>query len=417
MDPPMSARSAGPSGRGVFADTAKSVVSPSAESPPPLPAWGDLQNSPGAGRAALSEEDRQLAQLKACFFPSEGIQKKVQQERCNYPRRVPQSEKLKIKTGLEGDEDDKGAPRRIMGFGLGFEKIFATTSIKLPVTAYTIYAELHLAHKHEVYSRVFNGLNTVFDLKKWVFEKLWVPLSAYDLSYAEPGKATLTDNLRLLTTEDSIDTRTLATTRAVHRTFKGLPGVHSIGDIGVTRLYVRLKCRKCGDLLNSLQTCRKFKTFGHSEAVADFDGGVDAGQPASQQSQADAIMGNMSQDRQDEKDFEKKGGKSKTDAMSILKKMTMAPTSTANSEDEPTESRHGVPGRDPNIEDCWYRPDEKKHCLFHSRGYEMFEGARTHGGHAELARIYISCGKEPSKKLRLASQVLSKDGAHTRIAY
>jgi len=407
----MSARSAGPSGRGVFSDTAKSVVS---ESPPPLSAWGDL-NSPGVGRVALSEEDRQLAQLKACFFPSEGIQKKVQQERCNYPRRVPQSEKLKIKTGLEGDEADKGAPRRIMGFGLGFEKIFATTSIKLPVTAYTIYAELHLAHKHEVYSRVFNGLNTVFDLKKWVFEKLWVPVSAYDLSYAEPGKATLTDNLRLLTTEDSIDTRTLATTRAVHRTFKGLPGVHSIGDIGVTRLYVRLKCRKCGDLLNSLQTCRKFKTFGHSEAVPDCTDGFHADHGISQ---ADAVMDSMSQDRQEEKDSKSGGNRGgKIDAMSMLKKMTMAPTSTAASDDEPTESRHGVPGRDPNIEDCWYRPDEKKHCLFHSRGYEMFEGARTHGGHAELARIYISCGKEPSKKLRLASQVLSKDGAHTRIAY
>merc|ERR550514_2411821 len=113
-----------------------------------------------------------------------------------------------------------------------------------------------MAHNSEVFSRCFNGLHTVFDLKKWIFEKLLVPMNAYDLSYAEPGKATLTDQLRLLTTQDSLDTRTLATTRAVHGMFRGIPGVHSISDVGVTRLYVRLKCRNCGALLNSLQAVR-----------------------------------------------------------------------------------------------------------------------------------------------------------------
>merc|ERR1712151_1250491 len=168
-----------------------------------------------------------------------------------------------------GGEEDDVVPRRIMGFGLGFEKIFATTSTKLPVSAYTIFLELHTSHNGDVYSRCFNGLHTVFDLKKWVYEKLLVPTNSYDLSYADPGKATLTDQLRLLTTQDSLDTRTLATTRAVHRMYKGIPGVHSINDVGVTRLYVRLKCRTCGDLLNSLQTCRKFKSFGPMEATPD----------------------------------------------------------------------------------------------------------------------------------------------------
>merc|ERR1711933_710188 len=51
--------------------------------------------------------------------------------------------------------------------------------------------------------------------------------------------------------------------------YKGIPGVHSINDVGVTRLYVRLKCRTCGELLNSLQTCRKYKTFGSIEATPD----------------------------------------------------------------------------------------------------------------------------------------------------
>merc|ERR550514_1367707 len=158
-------------------------------------------------------------------------------------------------------DQEEAIPRRIMGFGLGFEKIFATTSIKLPVSAYTLFVELHTMHTKEVHSRCFNGLHTVYDLKKWIFEVMQVPIDAYELSYAEPGKALLTDQLRLLTTQDSLDTRTLATTRAVHRFYKGIPGVHSIDDNGVTRLYVRLKCRSCGQLLNSMQKCLRKKTL------------------------------------------------------------------------------------------------------------------------------------------------------------
>jgi len=262
-----------------------------------------------------------------------------------------------------------------MGFGLGFEKIFATTSIKLPVSAYTIYVELHLAHKDEIFSRCFNGLHTVFDLKKWVFEKLLVPVNAYDLSYAEPGKAQLNDQLRLLTTQDSLDTRTLATTRAVHRMYKGIPGVHSINDVGVTRLYVRLKCRTCGELLNSLQTCRKFKSFGPKEAPPESDMTVSS--PSKGQ-------GNIALDKE---------------------------------EACGCGSNKGIPGLDPNIEDCWYKPDAKKHCLFHTRGFEYYEASRAHGGHADLARIYISCGQEPSKKLKIATNVLKNKGPSFKISY
>merc|ERR1711972_374492 len=95
-------------------------------------------------------------------------------------------------------------------------------------------------------------------------------MNAYDLSYAEPGKAALTDQLRLLTTTDSLDSRTLAATRSVQKmACKGIPGVHSIGDTGVTRLYMRLKCRTCGDLLNSLQGCRKLKKLYDVEPQPD----------------------------------------------------------------------------------------------------------------------------------------------------
>jgi hypothetical protein len=377
-----------------------------------------------------SKEKDALSAYQAQFFKSDAMRQIVRTGRNNYP-------KGRGKPKNEDNEDGSHVHRRIMGFGLGFEKIFATTSIKLPVTAYTIYAEMHLAHKSVVLSRVFNGLNTVFDLKKWVYEKLWVPITAYELSYAEPGKAALTDQLRLLTTDDSIDQRTFATTRAVHGSYTGTPGVHSIGDIGVTRLYVRLKCRKCGDLLNDLQTCRKFKIFGEKDAIAlnDISDELAMNAPQEGHSHMQAALLEARAERKEAADALQ--GESSTamthtmsqseardrNSLSKLKRQSRdKPGREQHPDDELTafglpSSRHGRPGTDPQIEDCWYRPDDRKHCLFHSRGYEMYEGARTHGAHAELARIYISCETEPSKKLRLRDQVLAKDGAHMHIGY
>lgn len=317
-----------------------------------------------------------LIAAEACFFGDDGVERdRVCKARHKYPTRKPAaSAGGAAKLDFNGLNDEDTVQRRIMGFGLGFEKIFATTSIKLPVSAYTIYVELHLSHKDEIFSRCFNGLHTVFDLKKWVFEKLLVPVNAYDLSYAEPGKAQLNDQLRLLTTQDSLDTRTLATTRAVHRMYKGIPGVHSITDVGVTRLYVRLKCRTCGELLNSLQTCRKFKSFGPMEPKPE--SGMIVSSPSKGQ-------GDMASDK----------------------------------EAECGSGCKGIPGLDPNIEDCWYKPDAKKHCLFHTRGFEYYEASRAHGGAADLARIYISCGQEPSKKLKIATNVLKNKGPSFKISY
>eukprot|EP00927_Polykrikos_kofoidii_P067656 TRINITY_DN63100_c0_g1_i1.p1 TRINITY_DN63100_c0_g1~~TRINITY_DN63100_c0_g1_i1.p1 ORF type:complete len:417 (-),score=56.71 TRINITY_DN63100_c0_g1_i1:122-1285(-) len=384
--PPMSARSA-PAGS-VLGGTGHSLLANAAG------AGRDAAHHPVTARAASSsgarsqlvQEDPELRSLKARFFDSKAEQLQIRKERYHYPRKKE-----------EGGAaiDDEASQRRIMGFGLGFEKIFATTSIKLPIVAYTVFAELHLNHKQEIYSRVFNGLNTVFDMKKWVHEKLWVPLNAYDLSYAEPGKAVLTDSLRIITTEESVDTRTLATTRAVHRTYTGVPGVHSMGDIGVTRLYVRLKCRKCGDLLNTLQTCRKAKTFGKEDPVADphLVSGALTGRDI-----GDTLTSRYRQPSEQE----------------ALEDSNLSQFALTDCQ---KPSRHGVPGVEPTIEEVWYRPDEKKHCLFHSRGYEMFESGRAHDRHGELARIYVSCDKEPSKKLRLAEHVLSKHGAHSKIQY
>lgn len=340
---------------------------------------------PPRNGATPDPNSQELAAAESQFFSSSMEKDRIHQARHQYPRRV---NKKKDVDPLTGEEDDV-IPRRIMGFGLGFEKIFATTSTKLPISAYTIFLELHTAHNGEVFSRCFTGLHTVLDLKKWIFEKLLVPMNAYDLSYAEPGKVTLTDQLRLLTTQDSLDTRTLATTRAARMSYLA-PGVHSLGDVGVTRLYVRLKCRTCGNLLNSLQTCRKFKTF------CDIEPPPDSAWPDAEPEQPKSkILG---------------VGAAPDDNREKQKRMTLA-QSQRNS-----ASVYGVPGSDPTIEDCWYRPDEKKHCLFHTRGNEMYEAARTHGGHAELARIYISCGKEPSKKLKLADNVLSAH-ANAKISY
>lgn len=340
---------------------------------------------PAAADEGQDPHEALRGQAEANFFASNSEKERYLASRHVYPRKKAAEAKADPLTG----ERDDTIHRRIPGFGLGFEKIFSTTSVKLPVSAYTIFVELHLAHNGEAYSRCFNGLQTLFDLKKWVYEKLLVPMNAYELSYAEPGKAALTDSLRLLTTSDSLDTRTLATTRAVHGMYKGIPGVHSIGDIGVTRLYMRLKCRTCGDLLNSLQTCRKLKSFGHIEPKQDASYALEEGMGATT-SMVPKVKGNAAKAQS--------GG-------------------TGRMQAEPP-SNAGVPGADPSIEDCWYRPDQKKHCLFHTRGYEYFEAARTHGGHAALASIYISCGKEPSKKLKLGqeSQVGSR-GAPVKISY
>jgi hypothetical protein len=146
---------------------------------------------------------------------------------------------------------------RIQGFGLGFEQIFKTTSIKLPVSAYSVYVELKLMHNRQTFQRCFNGLHTVHDLKKWIFEVALLQMDGYEISYAEPGKARVDDNLRLLTTQDSLDTQSLASMRAVHTTIKGTPGVHSIDSNGATRLYVRLKDRSSGELKINMSTCRR----------------------------------------------------------------------------------------------------------------------------------------------------------------
>jgi hypothetical protein len=385
-----------------------------------------LQSVGCRGRVAADEipedlHEQRLALVEAQFFSSPAEKERINVARKKYPQRRQQ---VKLAGGeggeaLEGENEDQ-VQRRIMGFGLGFEKIFATTSINLPVSAYTIFVELHAAHMTQVSSRCFNGLHTVFDLKKWIFETLLVPMNAYELSYAEPGKAHLTDQLRLLTTQESLDTRTLATARAVHKTFKGVPGVHSIADPGVTRLYVRLKCRTCGDLLNSLQTCRKFKSFGHIEPAPDktwvFSDGT----------------GNFTLDDDDGPTVPNKikGVSSKAKSVATGRPSNTgwrekynkdARTSVQHTSDDEggcTGTNAMVPGSDPNIEDCWYPPDPRKHCLFHTRGYEMFEGARTHsGGHAELARVYIARGKEPSKKLATGQNVLKKRGPAAQISY
>jgi len=344
-------------------------------------------------RSAPSEaKSPQLVVAESCFFAEDGVEKdRIYNARHKYPKRNSSTSGGPL--DFNGLDEEESGQRRIMGFGLGFEKIFATTSIKLPVSAYTIFVELHMGHKDEIFSRCFNGLHTVFDLKKWVFEKLLVPTTAYDLSYAEPGKATLNEQLRLLTTQDSLDTRTLATTRAVHRMYKGIPGVHSINDVGVTRLYVRLKCRSCGELLNSLQTCRKYKSFGPMEPQPDEDF------ISADSSKRNTVSHGMHDHHA--------GG-------AVLHKEHAQSSCAA---DPGASSTRGVPGSDPTIEDCWYQPDAKKHCLFHTRGFEFYEASRAHGGHADLARIYISCGMEPSKKLKIGRNVLKNKGPGFKISY
>lgn len=330
--------------------------------------------------------DRRRTAAEARFFDSPAEAAKVAAARHRFPRRKGPAGKSPVAREEEQLLDEQGedaVQRRVAGFRLGFEKIFATTSIKLPVSAYTIFVEMRSSHRNESWSRCFNGLHTVYDIKKWIYEKLLLPMNAYELSYAEAGKASLTDDMRLLTTQESLDTRTLATTRAVQNMYKGIPGVHSIGDIGVTRLYVRLKCRTCGDILNSFQTCRKFRKFGNVEPVKEYL--VKPDEPAEPAKKMKGTVSKMS---------EQTAGRPRV--------------SGPPKPDSEIEAA---------IEDGWYSPDAEKHCFFNTRGYELFQAARTHGGYADLARIFMSCNKEPSKIMNIGEKALSARAAPGKISY
>lgn len=327
-------------------------------------------------------------------YRSDCARQQVEAARRDYPRRHAP----KRPDPFDDSPGDQGTPRRIMGFGLGFEKIFATTFLKLPGTATLLYAEMHTPHDGKASSRCFNGLNTVFDLKKWVFEQLMVPASAYTLTYAEPGKIGLEDEMRLLTTQDSLDTRTFATTRGMQLTQaqKGVSGVHSIGDNGVTRLYVRLRCRTCGEVKSRCQTCYKKKSFGHIQP-----------KPEEDMAAASTAIGGGSAANKIQGSSNPTGRRLSASLQGAAVVAVQQVTNTA-----------GVPGLDPQIEDRWHRPDEDKNCLFHTRGYDMYLGARARGGNGELARIFISVDKEPSKKLNLGGiQPLSARGPPKVISY
>jgi len=330
------------------------------------------------------KEDRPT---NANFFANQEEKEAIFNARHRYPKKAKSSlnEVFEIGVGIVKEEK---VTRRIMGFGLGFEKIFATTSMKLPVSAYTIFVEFHPLDTEELWSRCFNGLHTVYDLKKWVFEVCGVPMDAYDLSYAEPGKATLTDQLRLLTTQDSLDTRTLAVTRAVHRLYKGIPGVHSIDDTGVTRLYLRLKCRKCGRLLDTLHTCRLY---------TECKGKVGSQEPKIQAPAPKPETPPPVQDETKPKRAFGAGAARVSEAKDSRRSFGSTKSETESKSAEPEEE-----------EEDDHPEVKKKECLFDDRGYEMFSKARASGGSSEMARIYISTDQEPSKKLKLAKNVLNK---------
>ncbi|CAK0843999.1 unnamed protein product [Prorocentrum cordatum] len=328
-----------------------------------------MPDSLAGALAKAATEDLRGSCLSTTAPPPQSRQQ-VEAARRDYPRRhVP-----KRADPFDGSSVEQSTPRRIMGFGLGFEKIFATTSLKLPGTATLLYAEMVTPHDGKASSRCFNGLDTVFDLKKWVFEQLQIPASAYTLTYAEPGKIGLEDEMRLLTTQDSLDTRTFATTRAMHFTQAqmAVSGLHSIGDIGVTRLYVRLRCRACGELKTPCQTCQKKKAFGHiqpkpEEDVAAAPAAIGGG------SAANKIQGSSNPSG---------------------RRMSASLKGAANAVQQVATTTAGVPGLDPQIEDRWHRPDECKNCLYHARGYDMHLGARARGGSGELARIFLSVDQD-----------------------
>jgi len=138
--------------------------------------------SPHPGPQMEMDEDphaRDIAEAQAQFMTSHEIER-VMATRNRYPRKRAAAPKPDPITG----EVDDTIPRRVAGFNLGFEKVFKTTSVTLPVMAHAIFVELHTAHDKQIFSRRFNGLNTVFDLKKWT------PMTCRTRSPARPRSRT-----------------------------------------------------------------------------------------------------------------------------------------------------------------------------------------------------------------------------------
>jgi hypothetical protein len=331
-------------------------------------------------RVALEAEPpdpwaKRYSSLEASFFHTDAEKDKIRSARRSYPRHQQEARASGLPALPFENQEDK-IQRRVMGFGLGFEKIFATTSYSLPISAHTIFAELRTPQSDATFKRLFNGHNSVLNLKQWIYEKTLVPNDSYALSYAEAGKANLYDNLPLLTMHDSLDTRTLATTRAVRALYKGTPGVHSLNDIGVTQVYARLKCRKFGDLLIGSQASPEM-VLGQvrcNDVVQKSASSPDKSEP--------------------------KADKPKIKGM----RASIAPTG-------PSLPSVALSVDDPNLcdaekyVDCVQVYRHGKHCFFNSRGYELFEAARA-SGFAELARIDLSCDQWPSSKQQPGKNVL-----------
>lgn len=307
--------------------------------------------------AQAAHLDAMMALTGPQFYPSNAHRDEVIGKRRAYPRKVATKKPPTGPLAMNADLASSELPpvQRAQGFGLGVEKLFASTSVKLPVSAYPLYVEMSGPHG-ELWQRLFRGTSTIADLKIWIMEKLVLPDFSYELSYAELGKSNLADDLRLLTTDESLESRTLATIRAAQPAFQGIPGVHSTSSVSTTNLYVRLKCMHSGDVLSSLAPSRKFKTF-----MTPADMAVD----------------------------------DEVNTSSSSKIVGVAPKTTDIVVADGTS-----PLSDPLLEGCWVRPDEDKHSYYHSRGFELFKAARDLGnkyGHSCLAKISINNRNYPSR--------------------
>ncbi|CAK0874217.1 unnamed protein product [Prorocentrum cordatum] len=350
----------GPAAKSVLGSTGASLATPrggSAARAAPRPVVDHEVDPPDPGVEAL-------AQLEARFYPSAVAREKVLGERRAYPRKVGARKPATGPLAKDAGGAEEPVQMRVPGLGLAAQRLLKSTSIKLPVSAYPLYVEMSGPHG-DLWHRRFNGGSTISDLKRWVFEKLLLPDFTYDLSYAEPGKAVLEDDLRLLTLDEALETRNFATVRgASDELKKGVPGVHSVGTVDSTNLYVRVKCMHCGNLLNSLAPSRKFKTFVDSSEL--------------QREQRAGTVDKVSSSTKIQ------GASSFPDPADIGDIVEAAMDKGAAAEDM--------------LAGLWVRPDESKHCFYHTKGYELFKVARESGkgGHSYLAKISINNQNFPS---------------------
>lgn len=174
-----------------------------------------------------------------------------------------------------------------------------------------------------------------------------------------------------------------------------------MSDSGVTKLYLRLKCRATDRLLVGLPGYLKYRTVGHADPATLLHGGS-------------ALSWSLENQPGAQKEPHFEGDKKHLRDRSA----SPVPGQQQPSVPHPGGAAMGSPREEQSMQTNLsegalfsgsLRPHQlpyERALLFDDKGLEMFNAAQAHGSSSEIARVYISLDEEPSKKLKVARNVL-----------